>query len=388
MSKPIEIVIVGAGLSGLALAALLTRSRSADRLQISIVDAMERPSYRANGEIDLRVSAVANGSADLLRSVGAWRHVQSAQISPYERMRVLDESDSPLSKSALLFDAAEFAVPQLGHIIENVLLRDALLKVLDESSVELRFGTNMDTLPVADLVVAADGARSRIRELAGISSKKWPYDQMAVVTHVRPERGHERTALQRFLRDGPLGLLPLNDGRLSVVWSTTHERARQALDASDETLGHLLSDASDHVLGNLVTAGPRGGFPLSAQHAQDYVRPGIALIGDAAHAVHPLAGQGANLGLQDAQELTRVIDAALADGLHPADLPVLRRYERARKGANLTMLHFMTGLNRLFATNSTIVGNIRTIGMRAFNRSGPIRERAVRVALGVDPGVQ
>ena len=146
----------------------------------------------------------------------------------------------------------------------------------------------------------------------------------------------------------------------------------------------MLTEASDYTLGELTVAGPKGAFPLSAQHADEYVRTGVALIGDAAHAIHPLAGQGANLGLQDAAELARVIDEAIGQGLHPGDKPVLRRYERARKGANLTMLHLMTGLNRLFATDSKLAGEIRMAGMRLFNRSGPIRERAVKVALGVN----
>ena len=145
----------------------------------------------------------------------------------------------------------------------------------------------------------------------------------------------------------------------------------------------MLTEASDAALGQLTVAGPRGAFPLCAQHAEDYVLPGVALIGDAAHAIHPLAGQGANLGLQDAAELAQVVETAIEAGLYPGDRPVLRPYERARKGANLTMLHLMTGLNRLFTSDSTVLGEIRTAGMRLFNRSGPIRERAVKVALGV-----
>ena len=146
----------------------------------------------------------------------------------------------------------------------------------------------------------------------------------------------------------------------------------------------MLSEASDYVLGDLQVAGPQGAFPLCARHARNYVLPNLALIGDAAHAIHPLAGQGANLGLQDAAELAAQVARALEAGLHPGDRPVLRRYERARTGANAPMLHLMTGLNRLFATDSAIIREIRTAGMRAFNRSGPIRERAVKVALGVD----
>jgi 2-octaprenylphenol hydroxylase len=177
-------------------------------------------------------------------------------------------------------------------------------------------------------------------------------------------------------------MLPLADGRISVVWSTTHETARQAMSASDDELGRMLTEASDHVLGELVVAGPRGTFSLCAQHARNYVLPRLALIGDAAHAVHPLAGQGANLGLADASTLSTVLEEAINKGEHPGDRPVLRRYERARKGANATMLHLMTGLNQLFAVGSPTIGELRRAGMRLFNVSGPLRERAVKVALG------
>jgi 2-octaprenylphenol hydroxylase len=274
-------------------------------------------------------------------------------------------------------------VAQLGFITENVLVQHALLQVLEQCNVELKFASKIESLPEADLVVGADGARSFVRELVGIKTRQWPYQQTAVVTHLTTERPHDATARQRFLRDGPLGMLPLADGRISVVWSTTPDVAKSALDASDDELGQMLTDASDAVLGELTVAGPRGAFPLSAQHAEDYVLTGVALIGDAAHAIHPLAGQGANLGLQDAAELARVVETAIEAGLHPGDRPVLRRYERSRKGANLTMLHFMTGLNRLFATDSTVLGEIRRTGMSLFSRSGPVRERAVKVALGV-----
>ena len=383
MKTRFSIAIVGGGLTGLTLAALLAKCRQADALDITVIDAAPRPVFSMDDDVALRVSAIANGSAELLASVGAWEAVLNARVSPYERMRVWDEGDTPNGDSTLAFNASEFAAPQLGFIVENVLLQDALLKVLDNTAVKLQFDTQLVSLPDADLVVGADGARSMVRELAGIKTNVWPYEQTAVVTHLAPQDAHNATAWQRFLRDGPLGMLPLADGRISVVWSTTPEAAAAALAATDDELGEMLTIASDGVLGALTVAGPRGAFPLRAQHADDYVLAGVALIGDAAHAVHPLAGQGANLGLQDAAKLAEVIDAAIEDGLHPGDRPVLRRYERARKGANLTMLHFMTGLNRLFATDSTVIGELRSAGMRLFNRSGPIKERAVKVALGV-----
>lgn len=383
MKSQFNIVIVGAGITGLTLAALLAKGRHGIALDITVIDASRRPQFFCDDDVSLRVSAIANGSAELLHSVAAWSSIKQARVSPYYSMRIWDENDAPDGGATLRFDAAEFAVPQLGHIVENVLIQHALLQVLDECDVSLQFETRVESLPEADLVVAADGARSFVRELAGIETKKWPYEQTAVVTHLKTERDHESTAWQRFLRTGPLGMLPLADGRISVVWSTTPDIAQQAMDAPDEGLGRMLTDASDGVMGKLTVAGPKGAFPLCAQHAEDYVREGVALVGDAAHAIHPLAGQGANLGLQDVAVLAQVIDAAIDDGMHPGDRPVLRRYERARKGDNLTMMHFMTGLNRLFTTDSKVLGEIRLAGMRIFNRSGPVRERAVKVALGV-----
>ena len=383
MKRKFDIAIVGGGITGLSLAALLAKGSQADALNITVIDAAMRPDFSANSEVALRVSALANGSAELLDSIGAWSAIREARVSPYESMCVWDENDVADSDASLRFDASEFAVAQLGFITENVLVQHALLQVLDECSVELKFASKIESLPEADLLVGADGARSFVRELAGIKTAQWPYQQTAVVTHLKTERPHDAIARQRFLRGGPLGMLPLADGRISVVWSTTPEIAKRALDATDAELGQMLTDASDAVLGQLAVTGQRAVFPLCAQHAEDYVLPGVALIGDAAHAIHPLAGQGANLGLQDAAELARVVETAIEAGLHPGDRPVLRRYERARKGAHLTMLHFMTGLNRLFATDSTVLGEIRSAGMKLFNRSGPVREHAVKVALGV-----
>ena len=396
MSRRFDVVVVGAGMVGLTLAARLASGTGRESLRITVVDAGERPSISADDDVSLRVSAIANGSAELLQSVGAW---PEERLSPYECMRVWDESDSADSPSALCFEAAEFSVPQLGYIVENVVLRDALLRQLDDMDVDLMFASPIHSLRLqnrryaiefedgikrqADLVVGADGSRSFVRSAVGIETRDWAIDQSAFVTHLSPEHGHQATAWQRFLRDGPLGILPLADGRVSVVWSTRPEVASRALEATDAALGEMLTAASDEVLGALTVAGPRGAFPLGARHAERYVKPGLALIGDAAHAIHPLAGQGANLGLQDADELAGVLELALAQGLHPGDLPVLRRYERARKGANSTMLHFTTGLNRLFTTDSRLVTELRVVGMRLFNRSGPIRERAVKVALGV-----
>ena len=400
MNRQFKIVVVGAGIAGLTVATLLGRSKCCDRLTITIVDAGKKPVFDASEDISLRVSAIASGSADIFSSVDVWQRIIDQRACPYRDMRVWDANGIADGPDSLRFEAAEFAVSELGFIVENVLIQHALLQQLDTMRQAVDFETPIQALTksgdrfevkfadsellLADLIIGADGAGSFVRNSADISVNAWQYAQSAFVTHLRPEKAHRHTAWQRFLRSGPVALLPLHDGRVSVVWSTSPEQAEKAIAASDDELSTMLSEATDFVLGRLTPEGPRGAFPLKAQHASHYVLPGLALIGDSAHAVHPLAGQGANLGLADAARLVDVIDEALAQDENPGDLPVLRRYERARKGANQTMLYFIDSLNRLFSSESSSVEKLRGSGMRLFNKSGPIREHAVQVALGLN----
>jgi 2-octaprenylphenol hydroxylase len=400
MKADFHVVIAGAGVVGLTLAALLARSQQKEHIRLTVVDAAPRLDFTFDQDIGLRVSAISTGSADILQQANAWADVIGGRVCAYSEMRAWDSGSAVEGPETLCFSASRYAVRQLGFIVENQLIQHALLQSLESLNQQVEFSTSIrsvnseaDRFSVtlsdgrsieADLVVGADGGASFVRKQSGITVKGWQYEQSAFVTHLHSERHHQNTAWQRFLRSGPVALLPLADDRVSMVWSTTHEEAAEAMELSDDELSERLTAITDNVLGKLTLAGPRGAFPLRAQHASKYVLPGLALIGDAAHSVHPLAGQGANLGIADAACLAGVLTDAIANDEVIGDFRVLRRYERARKGANSTMLHFISGINRLFAYDSSPLAAVRATGMRIFNKSGPIRDHAVRVALGLN----
>lgn len=396
MRKEFNILIVGGGMVGLSVAALLA---DVEGVGVTLVDAGARPSFDPDEDIALRVSSVAPGSIAMLQAIGAWEEILGARACPFRAMKVWDACGSVEGPETLTFDSAEFAVPQLGFIVENNLVQHAVLHALRGSSASIRYQTPIHSLTregtrftvtlesgevlSPDLLVGADGARSFVRGSAGIAARSWSHEQKAFVTVLKPELGHGHTAWQRFLKHGPIGMLPLADGRISIVWSTTPAEADAAMAMQDAALGALLTEVTDGVLGRLTPAGRRGAFPLQSQYAVDYARDGLVLVGDAAHAIHPLAGQGVNLGFADSVELAKVVSAAIAAGENPGDLPSLRRYERARKGDNQTMLRFMDILNRLFSNESRPLARLRGTGMYLFNKSGPIRERVVQTALGL-----
>ncbi|HZW59024.1 MAG TPA: FAD-dependent monooxygenase [Woeseiaceae bacterium] len=400
MTSRCHVVIAGAGLVGMALAARLASGSAAGRFGMTLIDAGAPPAFSGNDDVALRVSAISSGSMQFFARLGIRDAIPATRACPYRDMRVWDAAGAVDGPQTLTFSAAEFALPELGHIVENELLRQRLYERLQTLGVAMRFHTTItaigraaagrdltleggERLP-ATLLVGADGANSAVRASAGFGVVNRRYPQDAVVAHVRPARAHRHTAWQRFLPEGPLALLPLADGRVSVVWSTTPARAASLLEMDDAAFGRALTAASDDVLGRLTAGGARASFPLRAQYVRRYVAAGLALAGDAAHTVHPLAGQGVNLGLADAAELATVLETACLRGDSPADLPVLRRYERARKGPNQAMLYVIDGLQRLFAGEAAALAVLRGTGMQLFNRSGPLRRAAMRVALGLD----
>lgn len=389
------IVIVGGGPVGLMVAALAAR-RCADALAITVIDAGPPPAWHAD-KLDLRVYALSRASERLFERVGAWDEVRG-HVSPYQRMRVW-QGDDPHGLGSVGFDAAELGEPDLGSIAEDALLRTVLYEHLArDSEVDLRFGARLERIDVgertvavrthegetlrAKLVIGADGAASRVRALSKIPVTVRDYRQAAVVAHVASEQPHCETAWQRFGTDGPLALLPLRDGRSSIVWTTALEHAEHLLAVSDEEFARELCTASSDVLGRFYDVSERARFVLRAQHARSYCKARVALVGDAAHTVHPLAGQGLNLGLLDAAALAEAIEEAIEAQQDPGDWPSLARYERRRKGENLKMQLAFDALDTLFRLPQP-AGALRCLGMRLVDAGSFAKHALARRALGV-----
>jgi 2-octaprenylphenol hydroxylase len=397
---PTTVVIAGAGIVGLAVAALLATGRCAGRLRVHVLDARPIPRWRAES-MDLRVYALSRASQQLLEHLGAWERVTAARAAAYRRMRVFQGAD-PSAPGALEFDSAEIGEPDLGHIVEDSLLRTILADTIAAApNATLASGAEIAAVTVeprgvvaeleeggsvrGSVLLAADGSDSTVRRLLDLPVTEHDYEQTAVVTHVTSRSPHGETAWQRFLQGGPLAFLPLKDGRSSVVWSLPTADAERLLAAGDAEFLAALNDASAGVLGELTACSPRAGFPLKALHAPHYTTSRVALVGDAAHTVHPLAGQGMNLGLLDAACVAAVIEDALAAGEDPGDLRVLRRYERERKGDNLKSLAAFDGLNRLFRL-SPWAAPFRAVGLAAVGAAGPVKRALMREALGLRAG--
>jgi 2-octaprenylphenol hydroxylase len=397
VKAPPTIVIAGAGVVGLAVAAVLATGRCAARLRVLVIDARPLPSFGAV-DLDPRVYALSRASQQLLERVGVWPQVVSRRASPYRRMRVWEGEDA-FAPAALDFDAADIGEPDLGHIVEDNLLRTMLAERLARAAnVEINVGAGVAALRVeADhvavdlanggslrgtVLLAADGSDSAVRKLLDLPVAQHRYEQTAIVTHATSTASHRETAWQRFLPGGPLALLPLLDGRSSVVWSLPTADAERLLAVSDREFLAELNVASAGVLGELTACTARVGFPLRALHAHRYTAPRAALIGDAAHTVHPLAGQGMNLGLLDAAAVAAVIEDALLAGEDAGDLKVLQRYERERKGDNLAMLTAFDALNRLFRLPAA-VAPLRALGLRAVDSARPVKRLLMEHALGL-----
>ncbi len=398
MKRDFDLAIVGGAMVGAACAALAAADPATARLRIALLEPRPAAPPAAGEPLDLRVSALSRASQRLLERTGAWPAVAARGASPYQRMVVWDAADSPDGPGAIRFDAAELAEPDLGHIVENRSVQAALLDAARErgvvlvqsgaAAVTVQGGSAQVMTPegrrlTCGLVVGADGHESSVRRAAGIETRGWDYAQTGIVAHLATERPHQDTAWQRFLPGGPLALLPLRDGRVSLVWTVPAADADALLGLDEAAFGARVTEASAGVLGALAPTTPRAGFPLRLMHATEYTRTRLALVGDAAHAVHPLAGQGVNLGLMDVAALVQVLGEALAAGEDVGEHAVLRRYERWRKAENLPALALMDGLQRLFGSDLPFVGWARRTGLGLVDRADPVKRSLIRRAMGL-----
>ena len=383
-----DVIIAGGGIAGLTLSALLAQSG----LSVLLLEAHPRPPAPAFGtdidQWDRRVSALTPASVGLLRRVGAWAHIDPQRLAPYQSMHVWDAEGT----GTIEFDAADVGVSDLGHIVENRITVDALLAVVERSSrVRIEWGDGVERLVrdrdcmtvttqaeaewSAPLLVAADGARSRLRDMAGLKTRSWSYHQGAIVATVALSEPHQGTCFQAFLASGPLALLPLADPCLcSIVWSVDDPEWEQLMSLDSDEFVRALNSALAGNAPNVRAMGPRAVFPLNQSHAIDYVTDRLALVADAAHSIHPLAGQGINLGLADVGVLASIISTAYHDDLDWGKATLLRRYQRRRKTDNLAMMAAMEAFKRGFGNRHPLALAARNIGLNWVNQT-PLLKR-------------
>jgi 2-octaprenyl-3-methyl-6-methoxy-1,4-benzoquinol hydroxylase/2-octaprenylphenol hydroxylase len=364
-------------------------------LGTALLEARAPTVWSVESEVDLRVVGLAPSSIALLDEMDVWASIRDARSGPYAHMHVWDAENG----AAIDFDAAAEGRDRLGYIVENNLVQWTLWQALDAAGVrrlcpaEVKgFEAREDRIQLeladgatlaASVLVAADGAASPLRRLAGIGTRGRDYAQRAVVAHVATERPHEQTAWQRFLPGGPLALLPLADGRSSIVWSLPEAEAQRVLALDGQAFLDELGLASDFRLGRVLASTPRAAFPLKLQLAERYQADRFVLLGDAAHAVHPLAGQGVNLGLRDVAELRDTLLAARNAGRDIGAAHVLRRYARRRRSADTLDALGFDALARVYAWQSPALVAARGVGVRLLDRATSLKRRLSGHAAGL-----
>lgn len=400
-----DIVIVGGGMVGATMASLL-RSMS---LRIALIDRAKFDEDQFSlqletSKFDPRVSALTSATKRIFEELDLWKDIQAVRCCDYQNMHVWDaDGTGSISFSSNALDQSE-----LGTIVENSVLTAALYKkIVHQENLTVLAPFSIDKLEINDsgstlttkcgttivtrLIIAADGANSKVRELGEFDTREWNYDHHAIVTTVKTEKKHQLTALQRFIETGPLAFLPLsinaNDSEqnyCSIVWSSIPDRAEELISLNDEAFCLELGRSIESRLGTIEWCDKRFAFPLRQRHAIDYVKPNVVLIGDAAHSIHPLAGQGVNLGFMDAAVLANELLHGSEIGRELNDLMVLKRYQRKRIGQNLGMMWMMEGFKHLFAEQALPVRWLRNIGMTSVDNLSVVKNHLVRRAMGLD----
>ena len=396
-----DIVVVGAGAIGSAMASLLSQinHQGQSPLKIALIESQPAPVFRVE-KVDPRVAALTEKTRSIFQQLGVWDAVKAKRASAYQAMNVWDAEGT----GRITFDCRQVQQPNLGHIVENSALVSSLMEHIEQQpNIELFCPSTITDYSVGDdvltislnsgqtfacqLLIAADGANSAVREYFQFATKQWDYQQKAIVTTIYTEQSNQQTAWQRFMPTGPLALLPLDDidgaHCCSIVWSQDTEEAERLMALDDKEFCQALSEASEHCLGKILKTEKRHLIPLRQSHAVDYVMPRVALLGDAAHSIHPLAGQGANLGFSDAQVLAEEIASAYGRQLDLGDLSVLKRYQRRRKPENLAAMAAMEGFKRLFGAQNSTLRLIRNYGLSAINGLGAIKNKLIKQAMGL-----
>ena len=387
--KAFDVIVVGGGIIGASLTLAL---RTCD-VSVAWVSSERGPPESDGAGWDSRIYALTPGNARWLDEMGVWEKMPESRVMPVESMRIFGDKGS----GHLEFDAYDAGLRELAFIIENRTLVAALWQALagaehvdafhpavcasvrwerEHARVTLRDGTELS----ARLVVGADGGESWVRSQAGIAARSHEYDQVGVVANYECERPHDGTAFQWFRADGVLALLPLAGNRVSMVWSTGTHHAHELMALSPDELCRVVEEASGCSLGTLQLITPAAGFPLKRQRVDRLVEPRVALVGDAAHIVHPLAGQGLNLGLRDVRELAAVL-AGRGPVSDCGDYGLLRRYERARKEDILALELTTDGLQKLFASPAVWLARLRNLGLTLVNAQAPLKNLLIRQAV-------
>jgi len=391
--KHYDIIIVGAGMVGAAMACALGNSA----LKIAVIESRQSDFNWPENSHDIRVSALTHASQHIFENLGVWQSMQCDGVATYNKMNVWDASGN----GQIFFDSVEVGQADLGHIVENRVIQKALqLKLAEFDNIDLLMPLQLQALQIedgkgvklvssdgqqlsADLIVAADGANSWVRKQTGISLHTWAYKQTAIVCNVHTSESHQNACWQQFMPDGPLAFLPLADGQSSIVWSTTEEKSQALLTMDEQCFNQELQITFGSSLGRIQLSSKRGAFPLRLRHAKHYVEQHLALIGDAAHTVHPLAGQGVNLGLLDAVVLAEEVLKGVEKHRSPGALSVLRPYERRRKTDNMAMLAAMDGFKRLFSNNITPLKQLRNFALNSVDKLSPLKNTMIKRAMGL-----
>ncbi|MCK5828833.1 MAG: FAD-dependent monooxygenase [Methylococcales bacterium] len=390
--KEFDVVIIGGGMVGATVACSLGGSH----LSVAIIEQTLPEKFSTEQPHDLRVSALSIASKNILQTIGAWDGVVKRRFCPFRRMRVWETAGDTE------FNSDDIGYSELGYIVENRITQLSLLENLTEfTNVELIAPVSIKDINYSPLgktilqlsdgrsiqtkvMVAADGGNSRVRQTVGLGVTSWDYKQHALVIYVETDYEQQDITWQRFVPSGPQAFLPLTGNYGSIVWYNSADEVRRLKTLSNETLINELSQTFPECLGKVKQVLGKASFPLKRQHAQQYIKQGVALVGDAAHMINPLAGQGVNIGLLDAAALAEVLIEAKNKGDEIGSISVLQRYEKMRRNENLRMMTVMDAFYQVFSNDIVPVKFLRNMGLGLAERIFPAKKKVMKMAIGLE----